>query len=82
MSVLMDANTRRPAGYDSIVLASDYAVEGVEDGSVGCHYDYRAQTWREGHDHAHVDAACLYPPVYCGADVATCQGYLRAGVSA
>ncbi|HVA08738.1 MAG TPA: hypothetical protein VNG12_18545 [Acidimicrobiales bacterium] len=39
----------------------------------GCHYDYIAQRWVDGHDHAHFtsDTGPLY---FCGADWATCQG--------
>lgn len=39
----------------------------------GCHFDYRAQVWKDGHDHAH---RCADAPdvglLYCGADLATC----------
>lgn len=39
----------------------------------GHHYDYRAQVWRDGHDHAHylTDRGPLF---FCGADAATCVG--------
>lgn len=39
----------------------------------GCSYDYRAQTWRDGHDHCHLSTS--HPeavPLYCGADLDTC----------
>lgn len=46
---------------------------------VGCHYDYRAQTWVDGHDHAHFDPrhntdSDLGSLEFCGADYVTCQG--------
>lgn len=57
-----------------MVLAAEFTAEGIADGAVGSHYDYKCQAWRDGHDHAHVDEACLLPPLFCGADVLTCQG--------
>jgi hypothetical protein len=43
----------------------------LEAMSQGCHYDYQAQVWRDGHDHAHylTEDGPLY---FCGADLATC----------
>lgn len=76
-TLLPNRNTTAPAGYDSIVPAHAFDVEGITDGLTGCHYDYRAQSWRDGHDHAHVDAACMLPALYCGSDLATCQGIPR-----
>ena len=60
-------------GYDAIVLASDFEVEGVE-GDVPPAYDYRRQTWMDSADHVHVDEACHLEPMWCGADLVTCQG--------
>lgn len=44
----------------------------------GSSYDYRAQAWREFHDHYHVGLNVgaghgLPEKGYCGADIATCQ---------
>lgn len=44
----------------------------------GCHFDYRAQVWREGHDHAHFWSVLNHvhdpgPLAFCGADLATCE---------
>ena len=38
-------------------------------------YDYRAQEWREFHDHYHTGrtAPGALEKGYCGADIATCQ---------
>ncbi len=73
-TVLPDLNGDAPRGYDSVVFACDFSVEGVTNGADGTHYDYRLQVWVDGHDHAHVDAECRFAPVFCGADYATCQG--------
>jgi hypothetical protein len=43
----------------------------------GCHYDYKAQVWMDGHDHVHVIEGTGprgRAVVYCGADLASCQG--------
>ena len=42
-------------------------------------YDYRAQRWIEGADHAHYVGATLQeadtaPLLFCGADLETCEG--------
>jgi hypothetical protein len=64
--------------YDDILLATD--AEDVDAISLGAcpSYDYRAQSWRDGHDHAHIvsndDTA---PLLFCGADVTTCVGIER-----
>jgi hypothetical protein len=61
--------------YDDLLLPRD--AEGADAMAMarGSHYDYRAQTWRDGHDHAHIvtndDTA---PLLFCGADVMTCVG--------
>lgn len=39
----------------------------------GCHYDYKAQEWVDGHDHAHFEDD-RSPLMFCGADLLTCQG--------
>lgn len=44
----------------------------------GCHYDYRAQKWVDGHDHGHMSGetwadADAAPLSFCGADAATCR---------
>lgn len=57
------------------VLEREHASEA--DGALmdaGCHYDYQAQTWRDGHDHAHLTSYNEGTPlVFCGADLVTCQ---------
>ena len=41
----------------------------------GHHYDYKAQTWVQGHDHAHIRTAGHSAPLmFCGADEITCLG--------
>jgi hypothetical protein len=44
--------------------------------STGWHFDYVDQCWRNGHDHAHF-ATDTGPLLFCGADLATCQGVAR-----
>lgn len=39
----------------------------------GCHFDYLAQVWVDGHDHAHFDGDTS-PLRFCGADYASCAG--------
>lgn len=41
--------------------------------SIGSHYDYVAQRWVSGHDHAHFTSDSS-PLLFCGADYVTCQG--------
>lgn len=53
-------------------------VADPEDGAEmdrGVHFDYRAQEWRDGHDHAHLwsELEPGSPLVFCGADLATCE---------
>jgi hypothetical protein len=45
-----------------------------------CHYDYRAQRWVDGADHAHylTDTGALH---FCGADIATCEGAAAASLN-
>ena len=47
----------------------------------GASYDYRAQVWRDHHDHYHVGIVRAGEGVptrgFCGADVDTCQGVSR-----
>jgi hypothetical protein len=64
-------------GYDSIVLRSEYEAEGVSAFAIPPAYDYRRQVWMDEADHAHVDAACILEPAWCGADLATCQNLPR-----
>ena len=41
--------------------------------SKGHHYDYQAQQWVEGHDHAHCASADeSLPLLYCGASIDSC----------
>lgn len=40
--------------------------------SRGCHYDYVAQCWVDGHDHAHLQSDDG-PLLFCGADAVTCR---------
>jgi len=68
---LKNLNVTAPTGFDAIVLAEHFEVEGVEQG--GAHYDYDAQRWILGADHAHVDEACTLAPLFCGTTVAVCQ---------
>jgi hypothetical protein len=52
-----------------------YGMADADDRAVmdtGCHYDYVAQAWRDGHDHAHFTSDDS-PLVFCGADGATCR---------
>ena len=37
----------------------------------GTHYDYKAQRWVDGHDHAHIYSDDS-PLIFCGADRETC----------
>lgn len=60
-------------GYDAIVLASDFDREGIV-GRVPPAYNYRDQVWMDCADHVHVDEGCALVPMWCGADVRTCQG--------
>ena len=45
----------------------------------GASYDYRAQEWREFHDHYHTGrkAPGALAKGFCGADVGTCQNLPR-----
>lgn len=61
--------------YDDYVTRDGlYDPAELEAFDQGCHYDYRAQVWRDGHDHAHTDASGILPLLYCGADASTCLG--------
>ena len=77
MSLLVNRNPEAPAGYDSVVLAADYETEGVTAFRIPPAYDYRAQVWQDVADHAHVDESCCLEPVWCGADLSTCQRIAR-----
>ena len=61
--------------FEWIVMFKDMAALGVSTG--GASYDYRAQAWRDNHDHAHVEGTALFGEtvnvLYCGADFETCQ---------
>ena len=61
-----------PAGYGRLSLKHT---------ATGSHYDYRAQAWRDGHDHAHLTTTGS-APLYCGADLETCQGLTREEITA
>lgn len=67
--------TDLPATYDDVLYVEHAGDIDLATMSEGCHYDYRQQTWRDGHDHAHFvsndDAA---PLLFCGADRVTCHG--------
>lgn len=42
--------------------------------TAGCHYDYRAQAWIDGHDHAHMcSAEAALGLLFCGAELVTCS---------
>jgi hypothetical protein len=63
------------ARYDDTLMATHADYLDTEPMSKGCHYDYQAQTWRDGHDHAHyVSNDDTAPLMFCGADFKTCQG--------
>lgn len=50
--------------------------------ALGCHYDYKAQTWRDGHDHSHISTT--HPqtaPLYCGTDLDTCAPHTTGGTA-
>lgn len=57
---------------DTLTYASANATDRATM-DAGCHFNYIAQQWVDGHDHAHFqdDAS---PLVFCGADAATCNG--------
>lgn len=62
---------RLTAGEGDIIVPGDGTPADDVQMANGCHYDYRAQTWRDGHDHAHfVDDRG--PLMFCGADLVTC----------
>lgn len=44
---------RLTAGEGDVILAHWAEGDDAEQMAGGCHYDYSAQTWRDGHDHAH-----------------------------
>jgi hypothetical protein len=56
------------------ILSRKYAIgDDVTLFDQGCHYDYRSQTWRYGHDHAHFTSQ-TGDLQFCGADLHTCGG--------
>ena len=54
-----------------VLLPHDGTEADDEAMTTGHHFDYVAQAWVEGHDHAHfyADDAPLF---FCGADAVTC----------
>jgi len=62
--VYVDTAYGLPVGYGWLSLAST---------AEGHHYDYTAQKWQDGNDHAHLPTVDGLEPLYCGADLATCQ---------
>lgn len=59
--------------YDDTMMAAHADATDAAAMLAGCHYDYVAQVWRDGNDHAHIvsnDAAA--PLMFCGADSVTC----------
>jgi hypothetical protein len=66
------ASMRPEDGWDTMSLGdgtpADTAV--MERGT---HFDYVAQAWVAGHDHAHFKDQTS-PLVFCGADAVTCLG--------
>ena len=56
------------------ILTRHYATGADADTmDAGCHYDYRAQEWIDGHDHAHFTDDTS-PLMFCGADIVSCTG--------
>lgn len=63
--------TNAPAGYDDILLYSEADQAERAEMNTGCHFDYKAQTYVDGHDHAHTDNTAA-PLMFCGAAVESC----------
>lgn len=61
--------------YDDVLAARHADATDAALMASGCHYDYRAQTWLDGHDHAHiVSNDPTAPLLFCGADAVSCVG--------
>lgn len=59
--------------YDDILTADNARGDDAALMAQGCHYDYVAQQWADGHDHAHCASADeSLPLMFCGADLTTC----------
>ena len=68
-------NGNATTDYDDILEVDCAAGADLELMGEGCHYDYRAQVWVDGHDHAHFATGDeSLPLMFCGADLATCTG--------
>jgi hypothetical protein len=81
MSIAVDVGREIDPGANAVAIGDvlHFADASTPDAVVmsqGSHYDYRAQGWRLGHDHAHylTDEGPLY---FCGADYFTCSGAVR-----
>lgn len=63
-------------GYDDIITPAWAGPDDLALLQTGHHFDYKAQVYVDGHDHAH------YSPeldgeselLFCGADIVTCWG--------
>jgi len=60
--------------YDDILDRAHATGTDAGEMAQGSHYDYRAQRWNDGHDHAHTDSICMGPRIVGGRDTETCLG--------
>ena len=66
----IDANAR------TILIYANCRPEIQSYMRTGKHFDYVAQSWRKGQDHAHTTESGIL--AYCGVDLVTCRGPLSA----
>lgn len=63
--------------YDDVILFASADATDAAAMREGCHFDYIAQTFVDGHDHAHYctgAANASLPLLFCGADTVSCLG--------
>lgn len=59
--------------YDDVLERRYAEGDDAAQMDAGCQYDYQAQEWRDGHDHAHcVSNDESLPLLFCGATVGSC----------
>lgn len=61
--------------YDDVLEVEDAVGADLEAISHAVSFDYTAQVWRDGSDHAHFSSGDAdLPLIYCGKDRETCYG--------
>ena len=65
-----------PALYDDVLEVENASRADRVRMAEGSHYDYGAQEWKDGHDHAHCRSFGHGRLLFCGSDRVTCYGEL------